>query len=184
MCTSAKQIMGWTLGLIAQQQTEAPHPTNKFISAVLQKGGAEGWVQVELDAIYKTLPKTAWVQREQPIYKDQGKAVDFLIKCQDGPLTCIELKVESLYQSAELGHVTIAHGQWQRVQADITKLQTERSPEFSDAQAFVVAIVWSAESIVAIDSWVSETGLPFFREQYQAQAENSPWPVTVYVIAV
>ncbi len=100
MCTASKQIMGWTLGLIAQEQGDN---YNKFVAAVLQKGGAEGWVQVELDAIYKTLPNTAWVQREQHIFINAKEAVDFLIKCKDGPVTCLELKVESIFKSGTEG---------------------------------------------------------------------------------
>src|SRR4030095_113015 len=114
MCTEAKQLMGWTLQLIKDSEIAEPR-SNKFMNACLDKGGAEGWVQTELTALYKTLPNTAWVQREQHIYTNQGQEVDFLIKCNNGPLTCVELKVESLFHSAELGRVTMPHKQWEPV---------------------------------------------------------------------
>jgi hypothetical protein len=51
-----------------------------------------------------------------------------------------------------MGHVTIAHGQWQLVDADVRKLQSDRTPAYAGAAAFVVAIVWSNESIEAMEA--------------------------------
>lgn len=181
MCTAAKQIMGWTLGLIAREQSDN---YNKFVAAVLQKGGAEGWVQVELDARYKTLPNTAWVQREQHIFENAREKVDFLIKCNNGPTACVELKVESLFQSGEEGRSTMPHTRWQVVNDDVVKLQSGRNATYAGQPAYVVAIVWSNEAIAGMDQWLPGSGLTFQREQYLAQHDNSNWAVTVYVITI
>jgi len=181
MCTSSKQLMGWTLGLIAKEQSG---DTNKFISAVLQKGGAEGWVQVELNEIYKTLPNVIWVQREQHIFKNASEKVDFLIKCKDGPSTCVELKVESLFQYAVQGRSTMPHTQWRTVGDDVAKLSNDRNDTYRNEPAYVVAIVWSNEAISGMDGWLPHSGLTYEREQFLATAERSQWAVTVYVITV
>lgn len=181
MCTAAKQLMGWTLGLIANEQS---NNYNKFVAAVLQKGGAEGWVQVELDTIYKTLPNTAWVLREQHVFAQAADKVDFLIKCNNGPTACVELKVESLFKSAEEGRSTMPHTRWQVVNDDVRKLQNGLSPQYQGQPAYVVAIAWSNEAISGLDGWLPTSGLTYQREQYLAQHEGSDWAVTVYVITI
>jgi hypothetical protein len=173
--------MGWTLGLIAKEQAD---DYNKFVAAVLQKGGAEGWVQVELDALYKTLPNVAWVQREQHIFTNARQAVDFLIKCKDGPVTCVELKVESLFSSADQGRSTMPHTKWEDVKSDVVKLRDNRTDGYRDAPAYVVAIVWSNEAIEGMDEWLPTSGLIYEREQFLAINEGEEYAVTVYVITV
>jgi hypothetical protein len=180
MCTNSKQLTGWTLGLIQKKQGET---SNKVMAAALKKGGAEGWVQVELDRIYETLPNTAWVQREQPIFEGAEK-VDFLIKCKDGPEACLELKVESMFQSADLGRSFIPHRQWSLVEKDVQKLQTERNADYARAPAYVVVILWSPEAIEGLDQWLRATGLTFERERYEALHQDIRWPVTIYVITI
>jgi hypothetical protein len=181
MCTEAKQLLGWTLGLIAKQQFGN---SNKFVAAVLQKGGAEGWVQVELTERYETLPNVAWVQREQHIFNGAFDKVDFLIKCNGGSETCVELKVESLFASADQGRSTMPHTHWQSVNGDVEKLRDDRNPTYSGQPAFAVAIVWSTEAINGMNGWLPMSGLTFECEQYLATHGGSGWPVTVYVITV
>jgi hypothetical protein len=184
MCTTSKQIMGWTLGLIQKQQTERPVPSNGFVAAVLQKGGAEGWVQVELNGIYNTLPGVAWVQREQPIFTNPREKVDFLIKCQAGPTTCVELKVESLFNSADEGRATMPHTRWQVVNDDVLKLRDQRSLQYQHDAAYVVAIVWSSEATAGMNEWLRGAHLTHEREEYPVVHDNERWTVTVYVITI
>jgi len=183
MCTEAKQLMGWTLGLLQQSEGINP-PSNKFINICITKGGAEGWVQAELDQIYKTLPNTIWVQREQNIYNNSSEAVDFVIKCKNGPCTCVELKVESLFHSASLGRVTMPHKQWQSISDDIQKLKQKRNPTYSGEPAYAIAMVWSNEAISGIDGWLKTSDLTYIREAYPITSEEMQWTVVVYVISI
>ncbi|GGD73475.1 hypothetical protein [Lacimicrobium alkaliphilum] len=179
MHITAKQIMGWTQSLILNSQHGT---TNKFISACLTKGGAEGWVQVELDAVYKTLPGNPAVQREQAIYTDRNLSVDFLITNADGVM-CIELKVESLFQSSGDGHVTIPHGGWKKVQDDVRKLSEDRNATYAAADACVVALAWSEELTSAISQWLSHSGLEYEQEIIDV-VNDSAYRVSVFVIKV
>jgi len=181
VCTTSKQLMGWTLGLIHIEQGDN---YNKFIAAVLRKGGAEGWVQVELDQRYKTLPNVAWVQCEQAIFQDRNEKVDFLISCRGGSTACVELKVESLFQSADLGRSTMPHRQWTLVSSDITKLTLGRSAAYAQAPAYVVAILSSPEAIAGLDTWLRSSGLAYLREVYPTDHDGVQYPVTVYVIII
>lgn len=183
MCADSKVLMGWTLGLIQQEQSKEIE-YNKFIAAVLKKGGAEGWVQVELDEIYNTLPNVASVEREQPIFANKKDKVDFLIGCRGGSAVCVEIKVETLFHSADLGRVALPHRQWQPVSTDVQKLQTQRTQQYAQAPAYAVAIVWSQEAIQGMDWWLRTSGLSFLREQFPADHPGGPWPVTVYVIVI
>lgn len=181
MCATSKQIMGWTLGLLLNSQNG---PSNKLMGGALSKGGVEGWVQVELEAIYNTLPNTSWVQREQNIYNNPLDKADFLICCSDGSFTCVELKVESLFQSSDAGRVTMPHTGWRVVEDDVAQLAEKRKPDFQAARAFVVAIVWSEEAIGGMDIWLSLRLLDFEREQILVEHGGGTYRVTVYVITV
>ena len=134
--------------------------------------------------MYKTLPNVAWVQREQHIFNSAADKVDFLIKCNAGPETCIELKVESLFDSAGEGRSTMPHTKWRTVNDDVVKLRDDRNGTYRNQPAYVVAIVWSNEAIAGMDKWLPSSGLTFEREQYLADHEGSKWAVTVYVITV
>jgi hypothetical protein len=181
MCITPVSLMGWTLGLLPLVQRG---PRNMFMAAVLKKGGAEGWLQVELDERYDTLPNVAWVQREQAIYNNPNERVDFVIKCDGGPQTCVELKVETLFASADQGRLTMPHNGWKAVQADVDKLRLNRKPDFSGQPAFVVAMVWSNEAIGGMNQWLATSGLTGNSETYGVDHAGETYPVTVYVIVV
>ena len=181
MCATAKQIMGWTLGLPQKAQNGS---SNKLMRGALSKGGVEGWVQVELEEIYNSLPNTSWVQREQNIYINPLDKVDFLICCSDASYTCVELKVESLYQSSDAGRVTMPHTGWRVVEEDVEQLAQKRKPDYQAARAFVVAIVWSQEATDGMDNWLALRLLDFEREQMLVEHDGSAFRVTVYVITV
>ena len=138
---SLKQIYGRTQDLIAKNP-------EAIIENYLQKGGWEGWAQVELERKYKTLPGLEWVLREQNIYEEKREAVDFLISSDSG-LFCIELKCESLFQSAEDGRVTKDHKFYEKVITDIRKFD-RRLEEFQAATACVIAITVSEEAAAGV----------------------------------
>ncbi|MBA6398161.1 hypothetical protein [Colwellia sp. BRX10-4] len=180
MHITSKQIMGWTQDLIISSQCER---YNKLIAACLTKGGAECWVQVELDAKYKTLPDEPTVQREQAIYTYKNLSVDFLISNVDGSM-CVELKVESLFQSAGDGHVTIPHGGYKKVEKDVEKLRDKRSEEYRYIDACVVALVWSTQLRGAMGEWLMESGLHYEVEEIKAINDGEEYIVSVYVIEI
>lgn len=180
MCVGFVQIMGWTQELLVKSQTTHG---NKFIGAVLQKGGAEGWVQVELKERFDTLPNYPSVQREEHIYENPLAKVDFLIGCRfGGQYMCVELKVESLYHSSDLGRVTMAHKQWTEVADDLAQLQ-KRKAEFIGHPACAVAIVWSQEATAGLDHWLgSQPGVSPMKDTIRIDHQGELYDVSVYVI--
>ena len=179
MTMTTKQIMGWTQGFIVDSQQGT---TNNFIAACLTKGGAEGWVQVELDRVYKKLPGNPAVLREQSIYTNKQLAVDFLIINGKDTL-CIELKVESLYQSAGDGRVTIPHGGAAKVIEDVTKLSTERNEKYASDSACVLVITWSEELKSSLEHVIKQQGLMCMQEMLTVRNE-SEYNVNIFVIEV
>ena len=181
MCTTSKQLMGWTQGLVAGRQHDG---SNDFMAAVLSKGGAEGWLQVELNKIYNTLPNTSWVQREQHIFNAPKHKVDFVIMCTNGRRTCLELKVENLFKSSEEGRVTMNHTRYQEVATDVARLMSERNPDTRGDDAFVIAVTWSEEATAGMDHWIQQAGLNGQRDAVTVRHENMDWVVTFYVIVI
>lgn len=135
---SIKQVIGWIEGWILKNQ-------QKVIQAFLEKGGWEGWAQVELAEVLRQLPQGPTVQREHPIYDNSREAVDFYISWAYNahPPLCIELKCESLWQSAKQGRQYIEHVFYKEIQDDIEKLQSSRKFAYSGQAAYVVAITVS-----------------------------------------
>lgn len=180
MTITSTQIMGWTQELLVNQSAQS----SEFMDAVWQKGGAEGWAQVKLNSIYAKLPGDPTVQREQPIYNTAKSAVDFLITPKAGPRVDIELKIESLFQSAKLGRETLDHTQWELVAADVEKLRTDRKPAYAKDAAYAVAVVWSDYATKGLDNWLRNTGLHGLKDTVQVQHGKEAWPASVYVIIV
>ncbi|CAN9356377.1 unnamed protein product [Alternaria alternata] len=75
--------------------------TNKIQQIYLQKGGWEGWAQVEL-ALHFTAIGGWNCQREVQVYHDSQKRADLLLTAEGGPpnTTIIELKTEALWRDA------------------------------------------------------------------------------------
>ena len=159
MADFEKQIGAWMYGLLRRMQhtTEGPHPVHfsKYLQAVLQKGGCEGWVQVELAILFESMPWCVSVERERALNPPGRKAVDFLLgyREQDGRVTprLVELKCESLFHSADLGHVTMHHSQSEEVQKDVEKLLKPRSPALAGAPSCVLVVTFSQEAERSID---------------------------------
>jgi hypothetical protein len=180
MCLEAKQLMGWSQGIVAKSQDRND---NFFMAAVLSKGGAEGWVQVELNAILKSAPGVVNVRREEAIYTDASKAVDLQIDCKERR-TFVEIKVESLHQSAGDGRQTKDHKMWEKVGADVVKLRDERTANAKNEPAFVLAIVWSGEATESLQKGLKMSGLNYDEDTYDLLHEKDNYSVRFFVIRV
>ena len=120
----------------------------------LQKGGWEVWAQVEMMATL-IFDNDVSVQREIAIFEDNRMAVDLVVNFNQQEITrqiCLELKCESLFQSARDGRVKTHHKIWEKVQADIDKLEEERDDAYDNAQALAVAIVFSPQAYESLEN--------------------------------
>lgn len=119
----------------------------------LQKGGWEGWAQVEI--MSAMTGNNISVQREMAIYTDPKKAVDFIVNFQSPDVKkqiCLELKCESLFQSSQDGRVHSDNKIWEKVANDLAKLYNERTPYYKETQALAAAIVFSPQAYEALQS--------------------------------
>lgn len=137
-----KAIVGWIQGWLLLKK-------DCFPQVCWSKGGWEGWAQSEIEMYLNqhTLPGAPAIHREQAIFNNAQKAVDFLI-VQQSKAFCIELKCESLFHSSNQGRVNSDHTFYQEVEIDILKLMTERKPDFSRQPAMIIAFCFSDEACV------------------------------------
>lgn len=187
-----KQVGAWMYGLIKNQnmQTQQGQAYNKYLQALLQKGGAEGWVQVEIAIFFESIPAVVNVHREKHIYQNPNKKVDFALECKNdvgqwfGYL--VELKCESLFHSAELGRSTMDHTQYAEVQVDVDKLKYERSPEFASNGSCVLVVTFSREAEQAIDNHFQHilNDDPECKQELELQHFGEWWKVCVYALPV
>ncbi|KAI5210764.1 hypothetical protein AUEXF2481DRAFT_411375 [Aureobasidium subglaciale EXF-2481] len=110
---------------------------NKIAAAYNQKGGWEGWAQVEIAYLIQTKYNNVTIDREVNVYSGTKKENDFVITDKGNPpkpKQIIELKCERGTQSAA-----------QFVQSfsdDITKIHNlPINPSYKPAKAYAVAIV-------------------------------------------
>lgn len=119
-----------------------------------QKGGWEGWTQVELMNYINKLGLTV-VQREIPIYYNVKHAADLIVNFQDAQVNkqiCIELKCESVFQSAYDGRQKLHNRIQDKVSADILRLTTQRRDDYQTAFALMLAIGISPEAYKALSA--------------------------------
>jgi hypothetical protein len=193
---SYEKVFGaWLYGLVQglQRQT-GDHPPvsySKYLQAAFQKGGCEGWVQVELAILFESMPYFSHVEREQPVYTDTRKACDFLVtfdKKDGSPIgQCIvEVKCETLFHSSDLGRVTMDHKQYQEVAADVNKLKYERSPAYASTPALVMVVAFSGEAIRGLDNYFAPALLDNSERKQIFDAEHfgERYSLAIYSIAV
>jgi hypothetical protein len=106
----------------------------KMIGAFMQKGGWEGWAQVEFGNFLTQNNKGWTVEREVGVYVNGGQRADLVCKSSDGGVAIVELKVETLFQSG-----TRLDDFVQRVEADIAKLDTV-VPQFAASRKIAIGI--------------------------------------------
>jgi hypothetical protein len=190
------QITLTTLGLIQEKQRN--DRSNDVLGSCFSKGGAEGWVQGELERVYSSHQDVNWVLREHQIYTNTSQRVDFLVQpLGQGACVCIELKVESLFQSAGSGPTGQGQGRqdkphqfFQGVREDIEKLSRGRREEYTHAEAYAVAIVFSEEAAAGMDRFLlSEPNIWRFGERNVRHGTNplpemNEYRFTVYVVRV
>jgi hypothetical protein len=163
-------------GILRRWANEAQH---KILTAYYGKGGWEGWAQVEIEYALKKYYGTraingtgVHIQREPHSYLyDATQRADVVVRYYDDHpkrspagyriaawTTIIELKCES-YENSE----SFKNG----VEADITKIQAELTPEYfpeeEDAvEALVIAICVSPEARTALsDMGINESSENF-----------------------
>lgn len=181
MCIKERQLIGWSEQVVADAQVAEDQ--NKFMKVALSKGGVEGWLQGELVIIFQSLPGDVAVLREQHIYEDRKKSVDFEIRSTGGKKTFVEVKVESLFQSAGDGHRTIDHDMWKKVQNDYEKLRDQRKEDEAEQPAFVLAITWSPEATAGLKNWLDKGGFAYSMDVLRV-TETSPYDVSFFVMKV
>lgn len=104
------------------------------------KGGWEGWIQVDLIAYILKLDDKYDILREQPIYKDNLKRVDLLVKNGESPEEAITIEIKA--ESFENRNSFI-----KGVEDDVKKIETERNDTFKKSKAIVNAVVFSKENL-------------------------------------
>lgn len=103
-----------------------------------QKGGWEGWAQVELALAFTQLyPKTNTL-REQTVYVGSNKRADLTLMLANELTQVIELKVESLWQDQSAGGVT---NFVTALKADIKKIDINNlDPQYRPALVYAIGL--------------------------------------------
>jgi hypothetical protein len=176
-----KQIGAWAFNLVNSRQGDN---SNSYLARALKAGGVEGWAQGELGESFEELPQVRHVHREPYIYTNNDRA-DFLIEHSDGEQIAIEMKCESLLQSASLGRVKGVHTFHTLVEKDIEALKYNRKPEYARCRACVLVILFSSEAAEGLDSYLA----PDLAEDRDIKLtvdarHQGSWPVYVYCIPV
>ncbi|KAL8904708.1 MAG: hypothetical protein Q9171_006953 [Xanthocarpia ochracea] len=114
----------------------------KIAAAYNQKGGWEGWAQVEIAYLVEEKYSNVTIDREVNVYEGTAKENDFVITDNHDatkPKQIIELKTERGTQTPTEFKKSFL--------ADIKKIQTSPiDPKYKPAQAFAVAISRTIES--------------------------------------
>lgn len=190
-----KTINAWLYGLIQNQARQTgdtpPVAFNKYMQAALQKGGCEGWVQVELAIMFESMPYFSHVEREWGIYTNAQKSCDFVVTFdkRDGTpaAECIvELKCESLWHSANLGLATMPHKQWSEVAKDVTKLTGERKPAYHDTPALVLVVAFSPQATAGLDQYFAAQLAQDseLKQVYTARHFGEDYEIAIYAVPV
>jgi len=122
---------------------------DKLLMVPYTKGGAELWIQFEIEYAMKVdvgIPvQTAINMREQHVYENSALAADWVFKSETGQKgRIVELKVES---STQTGSTLVNN-----VMEDQKKVSGGLKPEFKDYETSVYALSWkksTQEKLVA-----------------------------------
>ncbi|EXF83061.1 hypothetical protein CFIO01_06233 [Colletotrichum fioriniae PJ7] len=112
-------------------------------NAYSERGGWEGWAQVEIAHIIKANYTSLSVTREDGVYHGNTKRSDLVLDNGFGTRNIIELKCQR--GSADANPAWIV----QQVLDDAHKLQQTLKPEFRPAKCFAVGIAVTPEAIEA-----------------------------------
>lgn len=160
----------------------------QLVAGFLQRGGLEGWVQVEIaNALVSRLPPEVHVEREVSYAALVGGTanlrVDIAILFPQGapvdrPRLGIELKIESLFQQANLGG-SLA----QRYLSDVEKVTPYA---FSPTTAFVVCGIAITEEanrgMEHATAQLNQSGTldGHYAARYQLCGRFNDFPITLY----
>ena len=116
----------------------AGHNYPKIREIYWQKGGWEGWTQVELALLFTQLyPKTNTF-REELVYLGSSKRADLTLMLAGEQTQVIELKVESLWQDQSAGGVT---NFVKSLKTDISKIDSNNlAPDFRPALVYAIGL--------------------------------------------
>jgi hypothetical protein len=126
----------------------------KIYGNFMQKGGWEGWAQVELMNYLNAMGGTT-IQREIPIYVNPKYSADLIVNFQDPVIEhqiCIELKCESVFQSAYDGRQKKPNRIQDKVSVDLLRLKEQRHGRYIKSMALMLAIGFSEEAFKALSS--------------------------------
>lgn len=161
----------------------------KIVKAYAQKGGWEGWAQVEIATVLRDQlvgacatfnpPVAVTVSREVAVYlnPDSGKSpmlADVVVEFnQQGVTDCIiiELKCESAYNTSPIA---------QRVRADVVKLERQIRARYGHALRWAMAFSGSdagRAGLRTIDMSTSATGAPAAGDQTIRREPKLLYPV-------
>ncbi|KAL5372178.1 hypothetical protein PMIN06_010258 [Paraphaeosphaeria minitans] len=101
-----------------------------------QKGGWEGWAQVELALLFTQQYKKTNTFREELVYWGNNRRADLTLELQGEKTQVIELKMESLFQDQAPGGVTSFIT---KMKEDILKIDTYNlKPEYRPALVYAI----------------------------------------------
>jgi hypothetical protein len=115
----------------------------KIQAAFLQKGGWEGWAQVEIAIALQEKFKNANIIRENPVYNDAALRCDISLQLKGYDVQVVEIKCESIFQDGSRRNAFCkAYG------ADIQKvLQHSVQQPYEPAQMWVIGFTCSNEAM-------------------------------------
>ncbi|MDG9670896.1 hypothetical protein ONV78_24365 [Hahella sp. CR1] len=163
-----KQIFGWAQGW-------AKNKGEEIVRNFMQKGGWEGWAQVELANVFQTLPGDGVVnvEREVHAYQNARQAVDIKITDVNQQKSfLVELKCESLFASADSATQQAGNKFYLNFQDDIQKLRLRTKQQ---SQPLALMFIISDEARRETDS--------FFGDSVQREDFSLPdgWTLSIYL---
>lgn len=165
MSLSDKTIYGWVQSWVLNNK-------EKIVQIYLQKGGWEGWAQVELASHLASLPGHPNIERESHVFENDRQAVDIKITCNDGTVFLVELKCESLFASAGGSTISGGNSTYALFEADINKLRYARN---TSANTMAIMIAVSSEAQEGFSGLVN--GYEIEKEHF---ITKDNWKIMVY----
>lgn len=126
-----------------------PGTSDKIYSAYQQKGGWEGWAQVELAYLIEQKYGASFIiTREDVIYDGNTQRADLLLVDRANPNSrqIIELKCQGYRKDQQYGNRSIVA----EVQSDVVKLQQNLKQAFKPARCLAIGIACTQGAVQEI----------------------------------
>jgi hypothetical protein len=192
--TSKRQLPPWIPNLpprdmpnqedvLAMIDAWAEYRYSEISKIYLQKGGWEGWAQVELALAFSLRYEKINVFREETVYSGSNRRADLTLMLAGHQTQVVELKVESLWQDQSLG----VSGFVNAVKEDISKITINSlKPAFRPALVYAVGISCGNDQVAAYtmepSSWIPYEHIYRYEILKSSSSEHSPlirWNVLV-----